>query len=140
MSFTRLRYHLVTGTKRRDPMISPDVEPHLYQYMREAAEEADGQIIELGGIEDHVHILAAIRPDVAPSTFMQRVKSESTRRLCAEHEEFDHFQWQTGFSGFTLPPFDLDRVRSYVRNQKEHHRDESIWEKFEIWEEVTQAA
>ena len=140
MSFTRLRYHIMTGTKSREPMITPDVEPMLYQYMREAAEEAGGQIIELGGTADHVHIVAAIRPDVALSSFVQRVKGSSSRRLGAEHEEFGDFQWQTGFAALSVTPFNLSPLREYVRHQKARHGEGELWPKFEAWREGEKAA
>jgi REP element-mobilizing transposase RayT len=121
-------------------MITPDLEPMLYQYMREAAEEAGGQIIELGGTADHVHILAAIRPDVALSSFMQRVKGSSSWRLGAEHEEHEDFQWQTGFAAYTVTPFNLSPLREYVRDQKQRHEDGELWPKFEAWREGSRAA
>ena len=132
MSFTRLRYHFVTGTKNRQPFITPEVRPRLYELIHEEAEDAGGEIVELGGIDDHVHVVAAVRPDIAPATFMQRVKSGSSRRLPDEHE----FEWQVGYGGFTLSPFNLRHVRKYVRNQEDHHGKSVVWDRYELLEEL----
>ena len=61
MSSPRLRYHLVTGTHKREPLITPSVEEVLYPAIRVKAEDADGRVLQIGGIPDHVHLVAAIR-------------------------------------------------------------------------------
>lgn len=131
MALTIMRYHFVTGTKERAPLITPEVEPELYDSIREAAVEAGGCAIEIGGIEDHVHLVAAVRPDVAPSTFIGKVKGQTSRELAEKHSELEEFAWQTGYGGFTLSPFELGRVRSYVENQKAHHERGTTWEQLE---------
>ncbi len=30
--------------------------------------------------------------------------------------------WQTGYSAFAVSPSNVDRVRRYIENQREHHR------------------
>lgn len=136
MSFTRLRYHLVTATKGRSPLITPKIEPTLHELMKEAAANLDSCIVEIGGIEDHVHFVAAVHPNVPVQDFMKRVKRDSSREIKKAIPDASKFQWQAGYGGFTVSPFDLSGIRRYVRRQKEHHANNSLWRRFELLEKL----
>jgi len=40
------------------------------------------------------------------------------------------FAWQEGFGSFTVSLSNLDQVRDYIRNQREHHRTKTFQEEF----------
>jgi len=40
--------------------------------------------IQVNGMADHIHILARLRPTIAPSVFVQKVKSNSSRWINAQ--------------------------------------------------------
>ncbi len=131
MSFTRLRYHIVTTTKRRKPWITPAVEKIVYETMRARAEALKSRVVAIGGIEDHVHLLAAIPPHKTVSSTIGHLKSASAKAVHRTFQKFDHFEWQVGFSAFTISPGDVPRVASYVRHQKVRHKNDTLWEHFE---------
>jgi len=54
-------YHLVWATKKRAPLIRPELEPHLY-YLRRKAREIGVRVYAINGWTDHVHVIAAIPP------------------------------------------------------------------------------
>jgi REP element-mobilizing transposase RayT len=130
MSYTRLRYHLVTGTYQREPLITPPVENVLYPALRVKADDADGRVLQVGGIADHVHLVAALRPTMSVAGFMRAVKTGS---CAAVREEFgrDAFRWQRGYAGFTLAPHDLRGVLDYVAHQKQRHDADRLWAAYE---------
>jgi REP element-mobilizing transposase RayT len=130
MSYTRLRYHLVTGTHKREPLITPSVEEGLYPALRVKAEDADGRVLQLGGIPDHVHLVAAVRPTISVSASMRAVKTGS---CAAVPEEFGTgaFRWQRGYAAFTVAPHDLRRVLDYVSQQEERHAAGRTWSAYE---------
>src|SRR5690554_1147586 len=131
MSYTRLRYHIVTATKYREPLLTPDVESVAYKVLRMEAETLGAKISHIGGIEDHIHIIAAIPPTLAVSTFVGRIKTEATKALKRNFAHLDAFAWQPGFGAFTLNPNDMDGIIHYVLNQKNHHRKDDLWAQFE---------
>jgi hypothetical protein len=45
--------------------------------------------------------------------------------------------WQTGYAAFSVDSSALDRVRQYVLNQKEHHRQKTF--KVEVLEMLEEA-
>lgn len=130
MSHTRLRYHIVTGTYKREPLITSEVEAVLYPALRVKADDANGRVLQVGGIADHVHLVAAIRPTIAVSAFMRAVKTGS---CAAVRDQFgrDAFRWQRGYAAFTVAPHDMRRVLDYVAEQKKRHATGKIWSAYE---------
>jgi REP-associated tyrosine transposase len=63
-SYTNLLYHIVFSTKDRRPLITPEYEPRLYDYLGGTIRGVGGISLELNGTEDHVHLLAKLRPDL----------------------------------------------------------------------------
>jgi putative transposase len=40
------------------------------------------------------------------------------------------FQWQVGYGAFTLRSSDVEVIRKYIRNQREHHRKKTFQEEY----------
>ena len=64
-TFFSLHYHIVFSTKERRPFIKPEWQPRLHAYLAGIIKGMHGVPEIVGGVEDHVHILASLRP-VAP--------------------------------------------------------------------------
>lgn len=43
------------------------------------------------------------------------------------------FQWQTGFSSFTVSESSVESVKRYIQNQPEHHRTVSFAEELKVF-------
>ncbi len=61
-TFTNLIYHIVFSTKHRHPLIVGDFQKRLYEYIGGIIRTQDGNLIEIGGIEDHIHLLVNLSP------------------------------------------------------------------------------
>ena len=131
MAYTQLRYHFNTATKCRRRLILPEVELVLYPALYELGEQAGGKVLLVGGISDHVHLLAAVRPDIPLTYFMRDLKKESSKIVRAAFPDLD-FGWQDSFGAFTVDPMNMDGIAAYIRNQKQHHNEGDLWEKFEV--------
>ena len=132
MSYTRLRYHIVFATKGRQAWLSEEIREFLYPVFGRIAKNEGGRLLEAGGVEDHVHLICAIKPTVAVSDFIGRLKANSTGALKRNFEQLGAFEWQGEFSCFTADPANMDKLRSYVANQVEHHRNGDLWELYEF--------
>jgi putative transposase len=131
MPYTRLRYHFVFATKKRARWIWPEVEEFLYPVLVRLTERAGGHTIRIGGVEDHVHTICALKPKISPSDFIERIKSESSQAVRGRFKNLWGFKWQIGYGAFSLNPHDMDRVIAYVENQKQHHRRGDLWAVYE---------
>jgi putative transposase len=129
-SYICLHYHLVFSIKNRVPAITPEIEPRLWEYLGGLVRGLGGTPIQIGGIEDHVHLLVTLRQEPALSTMLRDIKAGSSGWV---HEEFPNargFWWQTGYGAFTVSHSNIDAVKTYIVNQREHHRKMSFKDEF----------
>ncbi|MBI1909794.1 MAG: IS200/IS605 family transposase [Deltaproteobacteria bacterium] len=131
-SYHRLFYHLVWSTKNREPFIQPEVEKRLYPFLRKKTVELNGVFLEMNGIEDHLHLLVQLPPTQNLARFMKDLKGSSSHYLTNTSGLGVDFKWQVGYGVFTVSEDVIPRIRQYIRNQKEHHREGSTlgeWER-----------
>ena len=131
MSHTRLVYHVVTATKDRAPLISPEVERILHRSFCNRALDQGGKVLRVGGVEDHVHIVVAIPATIAVADFVRVLKARSSRAIAEAGCIQSPFHWQNGYGAFTLNAFDLGTAIAYVANQKDHHARQTLWPPYE---------
>ena len=121
MSYTRLRYHIITATKNRSPVITEEVEALIYPALHLKAEDCGGKLLQVGGVADHVHVVAALPPTITLSNFVRTIKARGSRAVNKSGLLNGPFRWQCGYGAFTLNPLDLPGVLRYVACQKQHH-------------------
>ena len=57
-----LIYHVFFSTKDRKPMIRPNMRDELYYYIGGIIIKQDAVLLQIGGIEDHLHIVIKVKP------------------------------------------------------------------------------
>ena len=129
-SYTNLLYHIVFSTKDRRPLITPEYEPRLYEYIGGTIRGLGGISLELNGTEDHVHLLAKLRPDRALSDVLRKLKANATGWMHDVFPAVKDFSWQRGYGAFTVSQSNVEEVRNYLRRQKEHHAKISFRDEF----------
>ena len=77
MSYTNLLYHIVYATKERAPLITRTLRPRLHEYLGGTVRGLGGIALNINGTQDHVHILAKLRPTISVSEFLSKLKSGS---------------------------------------------------------------
>ena len=78
----------------------------------------------VGGVADHVHLLASLRPVHCISDVMRELKKESTHWV---KDNFDsRFSWQEGYSAFSVSPTNTESVKKYIADQEQHHARRSF--------------
>src|SRR5436190_17106451 len=75
----RVLIHFVWATHERLPLITPEIERDVYRYMEKVCQDERCEVLAIGGMPDHVHLLAAISNTVSLSALMQNVKGGSSR-------------------------------------------------------------
>jgi putative transposase len=118
--------HLVWSTWDRAPLLTPDVRPRVYLCMREEAARLKAEIIAIGGIEDHVHVLLRLPATGTIAAVVKQLKGSSSH--LTNHEVLPRgFKWQGGYGASSVSRRAVPRVREYILNQEEHHRDGTIY-------------
>ena len=121
-TFSRLLYHVVFSTKHRTLFIDPKVRAELYPYMEGIVHHQGGWLLSLGGMPDHVHLLIRLKPDMPVSQQVRDVKANSSKWVHEQKGLPADFAWQAGYAAFTVSESQEGTVRSYIRNQEQHHR------------------
>lgn len=117
---TNLLSHIVFSTQGHLPLLCTDIRPELFAYMGGLVKEQKGKPIIINGVEDHVHMLILLPPNLSVSDAMRFVKANSSRWM---KERFGKpFAWQKGFGAFSVSRSNVDAVVKYIRNQEKHHR------------------
>ena len=129
-AYARLHYHIVFSTKERQTFIKPEIQSRLYAYMVGIVNNLGGVVEEIGGVEDHVHLLAFCPPKEALAEFIGKIKSNSSSWVHETWPERGAFAWQRGYGAFTVSESNADAVRQYIRDQEEHHRAMTFQEEF----------
>ncbi len=129
-SFTKLTYHIVFGTKYRRRTICRDFQKRLFDYLGGAVRGMDGVLIEVGGVEDHLHLLANLPPTKALSEVVRDIKAGSSKWLNTLPECQASFEWQKGYAAFTVSYSQVVVVQQYVAGQEEHHRRKTFKEEY----------
>lgn len=125
-TYSKLTYHIVFSTKLRRPAITNPIRERLYEYIGGIIRGQNGSLLEIGGVEDHVHILTNFSPTLAISNLIRDIKANSSKWLNALPESKMRFEWQKGYGAFTVSYSQIDVVRRYIQHQEEHHRTVSF--------------
>ena len=129
-SYTNLLYHIVFSTKERRPLITPEYEERLYDYVGGTIRKLGGISLELNGTSDHIHLLAKLRPDCALSNVLRDLKANATGWMHDVFPSLKNFSWQRGYGAFTVSQSNVAAIRQYIARQKEHHRNISFRDEF----------
>ncbi len=126
-TFSNLLYHIVFSTKHRAPIITEKIRERLYEYIGGIVRGEGGDLLEIGGMEDHVHLLARLKPTMAIAEAARLVKANSSKWL-NESVVSERFGWQADYGAFTVGKSMVADVSRYIRNQAHHHRKRTFQE------------
>jgi len=88
-------------------------------------------ILAIGGMEDHVHLLVKLSLTRSCSDLMKHVKGGSSRFVSKELKQGEWFQWQGSCGAFSVSRRHVPKVISYIQNQEQHHRQGTVWQEAE---------
>jgi putative transposase len=136
--------HLVFSTKERRPLLrDPVIRAEMHAWLGSASRELGCPSILVGGVEDHIHILARHGRTISQANWVKELKRTSSLWIKVRDARSKEFAWQAGYGVFSVSASNLDAVRDYVARQEEHHRVGSYQDEFrtllqthgETWDE-----
>jgi putative transposase len=84
------------------------------------------QVIALGGIEDHVHLLVRIPTTLSVAQLVKQVKGATSHLVTHGMGGCGTFKWQGGYGAFTVSKRNVPLVREYVLQQERHHSESTV--------------
>ncbi|MBL7941924.1 MAG: IS200/IS605 family transposase [Flavobacteriales bacterium] len=131
-SYTRVYVHIVFSVKNRARALHKEWRNEVFAYMAGIIKNKGHIVLGINGVEDHVHILTAIRPHSSLSDLVRDIKNNSTNFINERNWVSVKFAWQSGFGAFSCDHRNIERVVAYIQNQEEHHKSSSFTEELRI--------
>jgi putative transposase len=119
----QLSIHLVLVTKYRRKVINPEMLERLRDIFVNTSLKWDCELTEFNGEQDHVHMLLDINPKVCISTFVNNLKTVSSRLVRKEFpEQVNRFYykdvfWKIGYFVSSTGGVNIETVKRYIENQ-----------------------
>jgi putative transposase len=118
------KYHLVLVTKYRNPVINKAILARLSELAKERIEAWEGELFEINGEPDHVHLLLELPPKYAVADFVNALKTGTSRRIRKEFS--DHVGkyywkprfWSKSYCVVTCGGAPLSIIKQYIENQE----------------------
>jgi putative transposase len=130
MSYVSSYFHCVFSTKDRRPQIGPELRDRLWPFLGGIARQNNLKALEIGGVQDHVHILLSVPATIPISKAMQLIKGGSSKWVHETFPNYQSFGWQEKYGAFSVSVSQLDKIIGYIRGQEEHHRTRTFQSEF----------
>jgi REP element-mobilizing transposase RayT len=119
-SLANVLIHLVFSTRDRVPSLTNDVRQELFPYLGGLFRNIDCPVLQIGGVEDHVHILFRMSRTITLAQVVEKTKTSTSRWLKTKGKA--DFAWQAVYGVFSVSQSQADLVIAYIQRQEEHHR------------------
>lgn len=129
-SLASLNIHLIFSTKHRERLLADRVRESLHAYIAALLNNSRCHAVLINSVEDHIHLLFELGRTVAISSAVEEVKTASSKWLKTQGSDLRTFAWQAGYAAFAVDRSSVRAVRTYIANQREHHRAETFQEEY----------
>jgi putative transposase len=129
-SLSNILIHLVFSTQDRLPLLTSEVRSELHPYMAGTLRNIQCPALQVGGVEDHVHVLFRLPRTMTVAEVVEKVKGSSSKWIKTKSAACANFAWQAGYGAFSTGSQEVEGMSRYIREQKEHHRTVSFKEEY----------
>ena len=129
-SLSNILLHFVFSTRNREPLIYPELEPELYAYIAAIHKNMACPLLKIGGTENHLHIFCRLERVVTVSKLLEEVKKSSSKWIKEKDQRLARFAWQAGYGAFSIGMSNVDALKAYIVQQKDHHRHRSFEDEY----------
>ena len=122
-SLSAVCVHAVFSTKNRLPLLhDAAVRTEMHRYLAGISNRLDCPALEVGGVADHVHVLAYLGRSISQADWVKELKRASAIWLKKFAPQVEHFAWQAGYGLFSVSASQTAKARQYIANQEAHHQ------------------
>jgi REP-associated tyrosine transposase len=129
-SLSKVMVHIIFSTKDREPWLGSDVGPRMHAYLATVCRDLGADLVRVGGVADHVHIVTTLPRTVSQAQLIEEIKKSSSKWIKTLDARYRGFFWQRGYGAFSVSPSQLEAVLEYVDTQQEHHRTHTFQEEY----------
>jgi len=111
-------------------MLDSEVRSSLFDHIIQYASKNGIFIDRINGGNDHVHLLISLGSEQHISKVIQQLKGESTFWINRSGLLPFRFGWQDDYFAVSVSESQVDKVRKYIEEQSEHHREKSFTDEY----------
>ena len=122
-SLSNILIHVVFSTKDRLPLLrDADIRKQMHAELGGTSKTLNCPPIIVGGVEDHIHLLARESRTITLSEWVKELKRVTSIWIKEKSRQFETFAWQAGYGAFSVSQSQSSKVIEYIQHQEEHHR------------------
>jgi len=126
--------HLVFSTKDRHPFLRDStLLAETHAYLGGVSKQLDCPPIIIGGVDDHVHILARHARTITQADWVKELKRASSLWIKEREPSLRDFSWQSGYGIFSVSTSKLETVERYIATQEEHHKKTTFQDEYRVF-------
>lgn len=129
-TYSQIYVQVVFAVYGRESLIQKEWKTELYKYISGIVRNKGQKLLAVNGVEDHIHILLNIKPNITLSDLVRDLKANSSRFVNEKRYVRGKFMWQEGFGAFSYSISQLDDVIGYIGRQEKHHRENSFTDEY----------
>ena len=130
-SLANVLVHIVFSTKNRYPfLIQPNIRKEMHAYLGGACKNLGCPVLAVGGVADHVHLLCALSRTSSIADIVREIKQGSSKWIKTKGVVHSKFAWQGGYGAFSVSQSQVQRVRTYIERQEDHHRKKAFQDEY----------
>ena len=133
-TYTQLYVHCAWATWDRLPLITTPYQEQIYACILAKCMELGCEVLALGGIEDHLHLLARFPASLDIARLVKEVKGASSHLMTHKLSPDVFFKWQGGYGAFTVGKDRVSELVAYIKDQEKHHAGNQLREEWERWD------
>jgi len=123
-AYSEINLHITWHVKGNRPVLQDEVEIQLHRFLRGKAMESPGVYFhDVGGTDDHVHLVVSVPPTLPLAEWIGTLKGSSSHFINHRIANQKVLSWQEGYGVVSFGTKDLPWVLAYVRNQRTHHAE-----------------
>lgn len=132
-TYTQLHIQLVFAVQFRAALIQPAYQERLHQYLTGITQHNQHKMLKINSMPDHLHLFIGLNPAQALSSFVQKIKAESTKWINVQRLTRGRFAWQQGYGAFSYSKSQVPQVIRYIQAQQHHHRKHTFLQEYQAF-------
>ena len=111
-SLSKVYLHAIFSTKNRLPLLAEEWRNELFRVLGGATNNLGCQILIVGGVADHVHLLFELGRNITIADAVSKIKTTSSLWINQTRALEHQFHWQGGYAVFSVSRSNVDGVRA----------------------------
>jgi putative transposase len=130
MPYAKIMLHVIWATKNRSRIINEHLKPVLLNHIKENSISKGIYIDSMNCVEDHIHLLISLGVDQTVAKVVMLLKGESSFWVNKQKIIPFKFEWQDEYIALSVSESVVEKVRSYIATQEEHHKKKTFKDEF----------